>query len=130
MFSLPVLERQLVFYISAEDFTEPFNVSSIPVITKEESDAQALHALTEISRSDSVIEKPKVAAQPSAPVESIFQKYAKVLSEVPEFKEFGELLKSSLKPIELTEKETEYSVTALKHIFQKHIVLQVHVFLR
>jgi coatomer subunit gamma len=125
-FSLPTLEHQLVLYISTEKFTQPFDLSSIPVITKEESDAQALRALTEIAPGPTIAaEKPKAAAQPSAPVESASQKYANALREVPEFKDFGAVLKSSLKPNELTEKETEYAVTAVKHIFQEHIVLQV-----
>lgn len=126
MFSLPALEHSLVVYISTEKFTQPFDLTVVPVITKEESDAQALRALTEMTPGPTLsAEKPKAGAEPSAPTESVSQKYAKTISEVPEFKEFGTLLKSSLKPVELTEKETEYAVTAVKHIFQQHIVLQV-----
>src|ERR1700694_430768 len=99
MFSLPALEHQLVLYISTEKFTQPFDLSVIPVITKEESDAQALRTLTESTPGPNIAaEKPKTSTQPSAPTESASQKYAKALSEVPEFKEFGTLLKSSLKP--------------------------------
>jgi coatomer subunit gamma len=128
MFSLPALERSLVLYISTEKFTQPFDLTTIPVITKEESDAQTLRALTEMTPGPTLVaEKPKAGVEPSAPVESVSQKYAKALSEVPEFKEFGAILKSSLKPVELTEKETEYAVTAVKHIFQEHIVLQVYL---
>jgi len=125
MFSLPALEHSLVLYLSAENFTQPFDLSGIPVITKEESDAQALRALTEMTPVPKVAAAEKPGAEPAAPVESVSQKYAKAISEIPEFKDFGTLLKSSLKPVELTEKETEYVVTAVKHIFQEHIVLQV-----
>ena len=125
MFSLPALEHSLVLYISNENFAEPFDLSGIPVITKEESDAQALRALTEITPVPTVAAAEKPGAEPAAPVELVSQKYAKAISEIPEFKDFGSLLKSSLKPVELTEKETEYVVTAVKHIFQEHIVLQV-----
>ena len=129
MFSLPALEHQLVLYISTEKFTQPFDLTAIPVITKEESDAQALRALTEMTPGPTIAaEKPKAGVEPSAPIESVSQKYAKAISEVPEFKDFGAVLKSSLKPVELTEKETEYAVTAVKHIFSQHIVLQVHPF--
>ena len=110
-------------YIATENFAKPFDLSGIPVITKEESDAQALRALTEMTPVPTVAEKP--SADPSVPVELASQKYAKAIAEIPEFKDFGSLLKSSLKPIELTEKETEYAVTAVKHVFQEHIVLQV-----
>src|SRR6266496_3819617 len=93
MFSLPALEHQLVLYISTEKFTQPFDLTAIPVITKEESDAQALRALTEMTPGPTiVVEKPKVGVEPSAPIESVSQKYAKAISEVPEFKEFGALL--------------------------------------
>jgi len=41
MLSLPILERQLVGYISTEEFAKSFDLSVVRVITKEESDAQA-----------------------------------------------------------------------------------------
>jgi coatomer protein complex subunit gamma len=124
MFSLPALERQLVLYISTEKFAQPFDLGSIPVISKEESDAQLLRALTEPTPGPLAAER-KTSAQSSVPSEPAPQKYAQALSQVPEFKEFGAVLKSSVKPVELTEQETEYAVTAVKHIFQEHIVFQV-----
>jgi|SRR5579862_1158316 coatomer subunit gamma len=128
MYSLPALEHSLVLYISSEKFSEPFDLGAIPVISREESDAQTLRTLTEITPVPTIsAEKPKAAAQPTQPTESISQQYAKALGDIPEFKDFGSILKSSLKPIELTEKETEYAVTAVKHIFQDHIVLQFDV---
>jgi coatomer subunit gamma len=51
--------------------------------------------------------------------------YAKQLSEVPELASYGPVLKSSSKPFELTESETEYVVTVVKHVFKDHIVFQV-----
>src|SRR5437667_12458842 len=85
MFSLPALEHQLVLYISTEKFTEPFDLAAIPVITKEESDAQALRALTEMTPGPTIAaEKPKVGVEPSEPIASVSQKYAKAISEVPE----------------------------------------------
>ena len=38
------------------------------------------------------------------------------------------MLKSSGKPVELTESETEYVVTVVKHVFEAHIVFQFNVF--
>jgi coatomer protein complex subunit gamma len=84
--------------------------------------------LTELTPGPTVItEKPKTSTPSSVATEATSNKYAKTLSEVPEFKDFGKLVKSSLKPIELTEKETEYAVTAIKHIFQEHILFQVPI---
>lgn len=54
------------------------------------------------------------------------QKYAEQLMQIAEFKEYGTLLKSSI-PVELTESETEYVVTAVKHIFKEHVVLQYDI---
>jgi coatomer protein complex subunit gamma len=122
------LEHQLVVYISTEKFAQPFDLSSIPIVTKEESNAQALRALTKMASGPTIVaEQPKASAQ-SMPYESALQNYANALSEVPELREFGTVLKSSLKPVELTEKETEYTITAVKHIFHEHIVFQVFPF--
>jgi coatomer protein complex subunit gamma len=54
------------------------------------------------------------------------QKYAEQLMQHPDLKEYGTLLKSS-GPVELSESETEYVVTAVKHIFKEHIVVQYDI---
>jgi coatomer subunit gamma len=126
MFSLPALEHKLVVYISSEDFSQPFDLEDIPVITKEESDAQALHTLKTAYTPDPI---SKAATSKTSATESVMatsQKLTSALAEVPEFKDFGPVLKTSATSVELTEKETEYAVTAHKHIFKEHIVLQVH----
>lgn len=46
--------------------------------------------------------------------------------QIPEMKEFGAVLKSS-PVVELTEAETEYVVSVVKHIFKEHIVLQYEI---
>ena len=51
--------------------------------------------------------------------------YAQQLAEVPELADYGPILNSSAKPAQLTETETEYQVTCVKHIFKEHIVFQV-----
>jgi coatomer protein complex subunit gamma len=53
------------------------------------------------------------------------QVYAEQLAAIPEFASFGPLFKSSGKPIELTESETEYVVHCIKHTYNEHIVFQV-----
>lgn len=45
---------------------------------------------------------------------------------IPEMKAYGSVLKSS-PVVELTESETEYVVSVVKHIFKEHIVLQYEV---
>lgn len=62
---------------------------------------------------------------PVTAVEDQQSVYSQQLAEIDEFKGYGAVLKSSKKAIELTERETEYVVTAVKHIFKEHIVFQV-----
>ena len=47
------------------------------------------------------------------------------LASVPELAKLGPLFKSSDKPSDLTESETEYVVQCIKHTFGHHIVFQV-----
>ena len=54
--------------------------------------------------------------------------HAQELMAIPEMKEFGSVLKSS-PLIELTEAETEYVVSVIKHIFKEHVVFQVRIYL-
>ena len=49
------------------------------------------------------------------------------LAAIPEFADLGPLFKSSDRPVELTESETEYVVRCVKHTFNKHLVLQVRL---
>lgn len=50
---------------------------------------------------------------------------AEQLASIPEFSQLGPLFRSSDKPVELTESETEYVVRCVKHVFSKHMVFQV-----
>ena len=43
MFSLPFFEHQLVLYVTSDDksaFDVPFDISKIPVVTREQADAE------------------------------------------------------------------------------------------
>jgi len=53
--------------------------------------------------------------------------YASQLASVPEFASYGGVINSSSKPIPLTESETEYVVSCVKHVFAEHIVFQFNV---
>lgn len=66
--------------------------------------------------------KPSAGAPAHAPVSAV-DAYQKVLSSIAEFSGFGRLFKSS-EPVELTEAETEYAVNVVKHIYERHVVLQ------
>ena len=50
--------------------------------------------------------------------------YAQQLADVPDFAGYGAPFNST-KAAQLTERETEYQVSCVKHIFKEHIVFQV-----
>lgn len=132
MFSLPYFEQQLVMYVASEDkasFASPFDISKIPVVTREQADAE--DRTKKLIATTPTIKAPKAGPTKTAGAEAVSasaqaQKYAQELMEIPEVKEFGAVLKSS-PLIELTEAETEYVVTLVKHIFKEHIVLQYEI---
>ena len=137
MFSLPVLEDQLAHYVngaSAEAFAAPFDFANVPVVTREQSLAEdrtkKLTTATPTLKAPSVgpkkVEAGQAAAEAAKDSATASQKYAQQLSSIPELREFGALLKSS-SVVQLTESETEYVVSAVKHIFKEHIVLQFDI---
>ncbi|KAI0839550.1 Coatomer, gamma subunit [Hypoxylon sp. FL0890] len=135
MFSLPYFEHQLVMYVTSDDksnFEKPFDISQIPVVTREQADAE--DRTKKLTATTPSLKPPKTGPTKAAPTgaeaqasaAAAAQKYAQELMSIPEMKEFGSVLKSS-PVVELTEAETEYVVTVVKHIFKEHIVLQYEV---
>jgi len=122
-------------YVTADDkstFDNPFDIAAIPVVTKEQADAEdRTKKLTTITPT---IKAPKAGPTKSTPTgqeaaataSATAQKYQQALLQIPEMKSYGSLLKSS-PVVELTESETEYVVSVVKHIFKEHIVLQYDV---
>ena len=135
MFSLPYFEHQLVMYVTSEDksvFSNSFDISSIPIVTREQADAE--DRTKKLTATTPSLKPPKTGptkatpsgAEAQASAAATAAKIAEELLSIPEMKEFGSVLKSS--PVtELTEAETEYVVSVVKHIFKEHIVLQYEV---
>jgi coatomer protein complex subunit gamma len=68
----------------------------------------------------------KTSASPPPPSAAETQsKYAQQLAEVPELSTYGPVLHTSAKVSQLTESETEYQVSCVKHFFKEHVVFQV-----
>lgn len=134
MYSLSTFEHQLVMYVTSSDkdtFAAAFDVSSIPVVTQEQALAEErtkkLTTATPTLKAPSTgPPKSKASGVAEASTAAATQRYAEQLMQIPELKAYGTLLKSS-GPVELTESETEYVVTAVKHIFKEHVVLQYDV---
>jgi coatomer protein complex subunit gamma len=102
------------------------------VVTKEQADAEdRTKKLTTVTPT---IKAPKAgptkaaasSTEVAASASAAAQKYQQELLKIPEFKPYGSVLKSS-PVVELTESETEYVVSVVKHIFKEHIVLQYEV---
>ncbi|KDQ63194.1 hypothetical protein JAAARDRAFT_53417 [Jaapia argillacea MUCL 33604] len=126
VYSLAALEAKLVAYVNDADAADqPFDVSSIPRISR----AQAAQEIARPSTLDTIsAPTTKKTATPPPPSAAETQSaYAQQLADVPELSSYGAVLSSSPKPSPLTESETEYQVSCVKHIFREHIVFQLNV---
>ncbi|OAA62456.1 coatamer subunit protein [Niveomyces insectorum RCEF 264] len=135
MFSLSFFEHQLITYVTSDDketFAAPFDIAKIPVVTREQADAE--DRTKKLTATAPTLKAPKIGPSKAAPsgaeaaasASAQAQQYAQELLQIPEMKEFGAVLKSS-PVVELTEAETEYVVSVIKHVFAEHIVLQYEV---
>ena len=61
---------------------------------------------------------------PSQSAEETQSSFVQQLAQVPELASYGAILNSS-KSAQLTENETEYQVSCVKHVFREHVVFQV-----
>jgi len=126
IYSIAALERALANYVTDPHnaVSGPFNPQSIPKISADQEITQPIR-----KTAASMVEETPVslsslaAAAASKSDEFTIDKHAANLAKVPELAKLGTLLVSS-KPIALTEAETEYNVSLIKHIFPEHIVLQ------
>ena len=128
-FSLAALESELVSYVKDDArHKTAFDITSVPKVSREQAAAEVSHsrpsALESIEASSSKTPEPSPVAPSAAEAQSA---YASQLAAVPEFESYGAVLKSSSKPVELTESETEYVVSVVKHIFKEHVVFQFNV---
>lgn len=135
LYSLPIFEHQLIMYVTSDQptFSKPFDLASVPIVSREQ--AYAEERIQKLSANMPTLKAPttgpsrpaaSVSTAPSVGASSVFantQKYAEQLATVPELNAYGALLKSSVE-VELTESETEYVVSVVKHIFRDHLVLQ------
>ena len=137
MYSLSTFEHQLVMYVTADDkqtFAAAFDLSTIPVVSHEQALAEErtkkLTSATPTLKAPSTGPKkgPQVngVAEAGATALAVAQKRAQALLQIPELKAHGALLHSS-PSIELTESETEYVVSVIKHIYKEHLVLQYDI---
>ncbi|TDL28145.1 coatomer subunit gamma [Rickenella mellea] len=127
VYSLSALETSLVAYVKDPAASEKaFDVSAIPKISRE----QAAKESARPSTLDTLGAPPvatKTASAPPPTAAETKSAYAEQLAGIPEFGSYGPVLNSSSKPTQLTESETEYQVSCVKHIFKEHVVFQFNV---
>ncbi|CAH8450640.1 unnamed protein product [Schistosoma turkestanicum] len=123
------LERALLDYVqnSHTVANSPFSLMAVPIADVQPND------LSSIMESDIIKTKTKPTARvgesrnttfaSQMPGRRIPDSYAEQLASIPEFSRLGSIFKSS-SPVELTESDTEYVVTCIKHLFSKHLILQ------
>ena len=123
-------------YVTADDkatFTTAFDMATVPVVSHEQALAEErtkkLTSATPTLKAPST--GPKKAqvngtADSAAAALASAQKHSHALMQIPELKAHGALLRSS-HPVELTESETEYVVSVIKHIYKEHLVLQYEI---
>jgi coatomer protein complex subunit gamma len=136
MFSLSAFEHQLVMYVTANNkktFAAAFDMTTVPTVNNEQ--ALAEERTKKLTSATPTIKPPSTGptkAQANGNAESVsaalaaVQRHSQELMKVPELKAYGPVLRSS-SSIELTESETEYVVSVIKHIFKNYIVLQYEV---
>ena len=136
MFSLSTFEHQLVMYVTADDkatFASAFDISTIPVVSHEQ--ALAEERTKKLTSATPTLKAPSTGPQKgqvngtadsAAAAHAAAQKQSQQLLQIPELKAHGAVLSSS-SPVELTESETEYVVSVVKHIYKEHLVLQYDI---
>jgi len=119
--SLVTLEKTLTQYVQ-QPTEEAFDLKSIPIgaVIEEKRVVSNGNVDGTSLRSTPVVPSSNNRLPPTATRQDI---YVEKLNAIPQFASFGPLFKSS-SPVELTESETEYVVSCVKHVYANHLVLQ------
>jgi len=126
VFSLSALESKLVAYVKDGDAaSQPFDISSVPKMSREQA-AQEVARPSSLDTIGAPVTRATTPAPPPQTAEETQSSFAQQLAQVPELTSYGAVLNSS-KPVQLTENETEYQVSCVKHVFREHIVFQFNV---
>ncbi|KAI0001740.1 adaptin N terminal region-domain-containing protein [Russula vinacea] len=126
VFSLSALETKLVAYVrDADAASQPFDVSSVPKVSREQA-AQEVARPSSLDTIGVPVTRTATPVPPSQSAEETQSSFVQQLAQVPELASYGAILNSS-KSAQLTENETEYQVSCVKHVFREHVVFQFNV---
>mmetsp|Transcript_8511 Transcript_8511/g.18531 ORF Transcript_8511/g.18531 Transcript_8511/m.18531 type:complete len:627 (-) Transcript_8511:54-1934(-) len=120
-FSVDGVERALLDYKTAANFSTPFDLVRTVALQDQDQAAQNMADQQQRAAAGARGSDAPVASESSPAVVSSM--YEEMLNGVPELADCGKLFKSSA-PVQLTESESEFLVTCVKHVFPNHIVLQ------
>eukprot|EP01088_Endostelium_zonatum_P017253 TRINITY_DN4993_c0_g3_i1.p1 TRINITY_DN4993_c0_g3~~TRINITY_DN4993_c0_g3_i1.p1 ORF type:complete len:901 (-),score=243.42 TRINITY_DN4993_c0_g3_i1:53-2755(-) len=112
------LLNSLTAYISAGPSANPFNLNNVSL---------EVVAPPQVARKKPIGGRDQASAAHASDAPKGIIEHELALFAIPEFSKLGNIYKSSTKPIELTESQTEYVVTCIKHVFAKHIIFQFNV---
>lgn len=118
--SFEKLERSLELFLHAPnsmDNLEPLTLSTLPIV----EDLESPKAATDIIDVDAETENGERETKSIARTDPSAAIYG-----IPEMASFGRVFRSS-PAVPLTEMETEYVVSCIKHILDNHVILQFHV---
>ncbi|KAL0580682.1 coatomer subunit gamma [Marasmius crinis-equi] len=128
VFSLAALESKLVSYIKdPAAASQPLDLTTVPKISRVQAAQEAARPSTLETIGVPASTKKKSDTPPPPTAAERQSQYAQELAEVPEFASYGSVLNSTSTPVQLTERETEYQVTCVKHIFKEYVVFQYNV---
>jgi len=123
--SLPMsfdkLQRSLMRYKAAPGAMEnsiTLTFSSLPVVEDYPEETKVSESSHDIPSLSTMVQSNVVNKDRVDPAAAIYA--------IPEFASLGQAFRSTL-PVALTESETEYVVTCVKHMFLNHVVLQFNV---
>ncbi|EGF78626.1 hypothetical protein BATDEDRAFT_35627 [Batrachochytrium dendrobatidis JAM81] len=138
-FALASLEANLSHYLKTPaGYDKPFDINSVAVVSKEQDQVErqrvkdaardqstagaggVSNGAAATHSSISAISGSAGAASSAFDAQSV---YATIMSNIPQLASLGPLYKSS-QAVDLTEAETEYIVTCVKHVFPQHFVFQ------
>lgn len=125
-----ILENSLLEYRNKQEFDEPFDINVAPTITKEEEQQERARQIAEAKKLDQTVNAKTVGteredAQSSSVVDNEVS-YQEKFSKIPQLAAVGKILNSS-KPVQLSELETEYVVSCVKHIVKDYIIFQFNI---
>ena len=144
-FNLAALESKLTNYLGDEtNFSSDFDISQVPLLTSDEVKSleynKKINKLESSAEGNSHEEKSNgagaldsqnsgSATSDSADAYLKQQEYSIALSLIPDIAEYGKLTKSSSSITYLTDKENEFVVTAIKHLFieSQKLVIQYDI---